>query len=285
MADDDADFVSELLAHHCEGNAEMGEEDTSAADEAREDTGWDDLIAAVLRRPSAEAVPAAEASVQAQVVQGVQTPAAAGVEDWTESSFGSARDLVHIGTNLQKHLFDAFRWAMTSIASLSKKARDKYAQEWKRYDDYYTEAVCNKTLRSRAALAERLQMAPSTAASFSIRVAACLVYAAAWLIGAFLSCWCRLLDPRGQRGLRPVAVVNAWKYDETPLRLSLQEWQNFTSLQVPTSKMRRRSRVVRGLLQTDTYCHAKIFATEWQYGFLSAMRMQGCSNAVVIIIM
>ena len=271
MDDDCRDLLQQLLTPHRDERAAAADIADNADGEP--ETGWDDLIASyVVPRGTEEADSACAELTAAGSGQNLFT--------WTESSFGSVQDLVQIGNELQKSCFAAFRWVVQGVDSITARARQKYQVDWTRRAQLYREAVCNKVLRSRAALAEHTGMAPSTLGDWLLQLGACLLYVAAWLIGAFLSVLARLLEPRRQGRFKPIAVVNAWRYDETPLRLKLQEWQVFTNSTIPPAKVRRRSSVIRGILQTETYCHAKIFATEWQYGCPAAFRVR-CSRLAV----
>ena len=116
--------------------------------------------------------------------------------------------------------------------------------------------VQSRTMKSVAAVAESSGRPSKTVTCGLQRVASVLVHASAWMVGCALVTWRKLM--RLGR-FKPVAVIDKMLYDETPLKMKLQEWNNFLGRQ---EGMRHQAAL------QETYKYAKILRLDWQLGFL-----------------
>lgn len=177
--------------------------------------------------------------------------------------FGKLDDLVRIGNDTQKQLFSAFQSLFPKPGK--KPSTDKKSED--RISKIFTSVVQNKRLISTAALAEHAEVPPTTAQLLVIQLACALVYSATFLIGCFFSAICKLVQSHHR--YKAIAVVNVFKYDETPLRLSVQEFSAFVGKEAPEFLQRKRNVFRKGRVQTETYCHTKVLAIDWRYGTLT----------------
>ena len=86
-------------------------------------------------------------------------------------------------------------------------------------DAYHDKSI----LRSFAAVGKDSERHPNTIRRKLFQVAAAVLYASCFLLGCFMKAWQRLFKQR----FTPVAVIYADSYDETPLKLHLQEFLQF----------------------------------------------------------
>lgn len=241
MADEWEDFVGDLLA----------------PPETERDTSWDDLTEELLGANSSQQPESLESGhVEPRLLQS-NTP------NWSVSMFGKLDDLVRIGNDTQKQLFSAFQSLFPKPGK--KPSTDKKSED--RISKIFTSVVQNKRLISTAALAEHAEVPPTTAQLLVIQLACALVYSATFLIGCFFSAICKLVQSHHR--YKAIAVVNVFKYDETPLRLSVQEFSAFVGKEAPEFLQRKRNVFRKGRVQTETYCHTKVLAIDWRYGTLT----------------
>ena len=184
-----------------------------------------------------------------------------GAPVFSEDMFGVVDDLRHVGSTLQRGVFAAFCRACTS-----GRCRGEVFQQ---NGEVMHQVTMVAQQRSDAVLAERLDKSTTHTTRMIDRIACLLLHGAAWLIAAFLSAWCNLLGQPRQDRFHAVAVLEMFKYDETPLKLQIREFASFAGRaqeNIPESVLRHRKSKERET--KDTYCHAKIFAVEWKYGCL-----------------
>ncbi len=241
MADEWDDFVGDLLA----------------SPEIERDTSWDDLTEELLGADSSQQPESMESGhVDPRLLQS-NTP------NWSLSMFGKVADLVRIGNDTQKQLFSAFQSIFPQPGK--KASTDKKAEE--RNSKIFTSVVQHRRLMSTAALAEHVAVPESTVQRSLIQLACALVYSSAFLIGCFFSAICTLVQ--GHHRYKAIAVVNVFKYDETPLRLSVQEFSAFVGKEAPEFLQKQRQVFRKGRVLTETYCHTKVLAIDWRYGTLT----------------
>ena len=92
-----------------------------------------------------------------------------------------------------------------------------------------------------------------------------LLFGGTFLIGAFLTAWGCLFQ---RKKFVPIAVISKLKYDETPLKMRVQEantffnhesWENLSTKQVRSKDM----------IAEVTYVAAKIQRIEWEFSDLT----------------
>ena len=176
----------------------------------------------------------------------------------TESMYGPVQVLLQIGSCLQKNLFDAFRKTLQGSVNEAEK------EKLRKINKHLVE---QRLIRSKRSEAEATDIPESTLRSRTKQFACALIYCSAWLIGAFFRAWINLFTNINHRW-KAVAVISVMKYDETPLRLNLNSWKSFLGADPPPERIKKR-KVRDDLEKAETYCHAKILAVQWRYGFLS----------------
>lgn len=179
-------------------------------------------------------------------------------EPMGEGMYGPVQALLQIGSCLQKNLFDAFR--KVSQGSVNEAEKEKLRKVNK-------QLVEERLIRSKRSEAKATDLPESTLRSRSKQYACALIYCSAWLVGAFFRAWINLFTNINRRW-KAVAVISVMKYDETPLRLNLNSWKSFLGGDPPPERIKKR-KVRDDLEKAETYCHAKILAVQWRYGFLS----------------
>ncbi|CAE7208256.1 unnamed protein product, partial [Symbiodinium necroappetens] len=125
------------------------------------------------------------------------------------------------------------------------------------------EVVRNPRMASRASMAATVRVPEATLKEAILQMACSLLYASALLVGAFICSWMSLFRVRPQR-FAPIAVISRFTYDETPLKLRLQEHR--AAFQVEAGADTN----FRGLVKTgeETYVHSKILNVDWRMGLL-----------------
>lgn len=191
-------------------------------------------------------------------------------DTWSVSMFGSAQELVNIGCSLQKALFDAFR------KSFAQKGKDPSSSG---SDEGAHTKLCNEVMDSIrflsiAALADKLNVPSTTAGRMITHLACVLVYAACFLIGCLFCSLCNMFSVSKRRRFKAVAVINVLKYDETPLKLGVNEWKSFVGSVAPLHVQKKRHKMRQGCQQTEVYCHTKVLAVDWRYGALPGITEQ-----------
>ena len=175
---------------------------------------------------------------------------------------GHPTRLATLGDNIQKGLFQRFLRYCYKNESLPAP---KIEGGEKDFEGSATAAltstvvshfVQSSSMKSVAAVAEETGRTHKAVASGLQRVASVMVYASAWLVGCSLQTW-RSLFRHGR--YKPVAVIDKMLYDETPLKMKLQEWNQFLA---QTDGMRHQAAL------QETYKYAKILRLDWQLGFV-----------------
>lgn len=168
----------------------------------------------------------------------------------SENMYGKASDLEHIGSYLQQRMFSAFRTTVSCARGWrtdnNRTREDIYAEQYVR---------SSQRLMSRVCESESTGIPAATISRGLLQYAAALVYGTMFLVGAFWSAWCNMF--RHKRYV-PIAVISKFKYDETPLRLKVKEFNDF--LQVNFVGVSSAPDAI-----SEQYLHAKIMRVQWNY--------------------
>ena len=166
--------------------------------------------------------------------------------------FGPTSILSRIGTPLQLTIFNAFVYFAARGAE-----HDKVRSE--QISDIVDQYMVSGTIVSTRALSEKTATPPSTLKRRLGELACVVVNGAAWIIGALLAVWCTLFRSGG--GYAPIAAFSMMKYDETPLKLKIIEFQTYFGEDPQMVKLSKEG---------ESYTHAKILRVEWRYGALAS---------------
>ena len=113
-------------------------------------------------------------------------------------------------------------------------------------------------LKTIAAVADTAGHSKKGISSSLSRVGCLITHGSAFLIGCFLAAW-RSMFSSGR--FNAIAIFSKMKYDETPLKMKITEFNNFISGTNPGSSVSSKS------LEED-YMFAKILRIEWDLSFL-----------------
>ena len=234
-------FIDDLLVEESETH------EPSETQPAADGDGWDDLMQELVPEGATQSAP----SVQIHQSE----------HNFSVSMFGNVQEVANIGCTLQSQLFSAFQ---KSFAPAKRSSSDGG-----KHSTLCSEVVGNTRLLSVAALADKLNVPPTTAGRMITELACALVYGACFLIGCLFSAMCRMFSKH--RRYKAVAVINVVKYDETPLKLGVNEWKSFVGRVAPLHVQKKRRMMRQGSQQTEVYCHTKVLAIDWRYGTLACI--------------
>ena len=168
--------------------------------------------------------------------------------------FGDPDSLKLMGNPIQRSAFSRY---LGSLATLAKKRNQLGSRDQKHQratavvlENY----VWSSKVNSIASVAESSQIAASTIKNTLLTSACLLLNGTCWMAGTLLH---NLRQMFFSRYWKPLVVVNKFRYDETPLRLRVSEWNEFLSMQPTTTTS-----------DDDGYRFAKIFRIEWELSCL-----------------
>ncbi|CAL1149926.1 unnamed protein product [Cladocopium goreaui] len=173
--------------------------------------------------------------------------------------FGAQNHLENLGSMLQVGLFNRFlKYASkkSCLPDSSPAEGSKVSSTAALTSTIVSHFVHSNAMKSVAAVAEATGRTHKRVGTSLQRVASVMVHASGWMVGCCLSTWRRLF--RSGR-FKPVAVVDKMLYDETPLKMKIQEWNRFLG---QAEGVRHQ-----GPLQ-ETYKFAKILRLDWQLSFI-----------------
>ena len=174
-------------------------------------------------------------------------------------SFGDPGFLQLMGSLLQQTAFKRYlQCVATATDSPVQGIRSQKHQKVTRVviDEY----VWKSKIKSFAAVAEHNNLNPKTISS-TLSCAACLMLqGCCWMLGTLLASMRQLFR---SNIVKPVVVVNKFRYDETPLRMKISEYNQFLSSQGDVT-----SSSTAVLKDEDDYRFAKIFRVDWELSFL-----------------
>ena len=188
--------------------------------------------------------------------------------------FGDPAWLNNFGNDLQKGLFDRF----TKFSSKHLALPDAFVDPDRSSSGksgYMTDTVLKSfvqeaTVKSIAVVAEVSGTSKKGVGASLRRTACVMVYGCGFLTGCFLSGWRRLF--RTSR-FEPVAFISKMLYDETPLKMKLQEWNKFMGQDEILGKESSLK---------ESYKYAKILRLDWQLGFIVMDRAVGKHKLITI---
>lgn len=181
----------------------------------------------------------------------------------SEHMYGKASDLEHIGSHIHRHMFDAFRKTVCRMAGHALHEQNRTRED--AYADQYVRS--SQRLMSRVCESESTGIPAATISRGLLQYAAALVYGTMFLVGAFWSAWCNMFR---RNKYIPIATISKFKYDETPLRLKVKEFNNFLQVNFVGGKS--------GNATSEQYLHAKIMRIQWNYRHF-ASKSKICSIA------
>ena len=117
--------------------------------------------------------------------------------------------------------------------------------------------VRGSTLKSYAAIAETSNIDVRSVKSMLIEFGCIVIHGSALLVGSLLSGLCDMIKGP-QKKFTPIATFSKWKYDETPMRLRVDQWNMIFGedpLHIATSKR-----------TGEAFSHAKVFCIDWEFG-------------------
>ena len=177
--------------------------------------------------------------------------------EFGELMYGTIQSVSEIGNDLQKSIFRAFR--------TSAKRPDRAQQSTWRWEELVRKGHGVGTFRTQIQISHAAgkKSASGTMATMA-QVACLLLYGTAWLIGTFFSAWC---DIFAKKKYQPIVSVSRVKYDETPLKLRVKDYESVMGCPLPAAFQNRQKQKRTSLMSNDeTYCHAKILRVLWKYG-------------------
>lgn len=258
-SDDEADLFNELLSAAEQPSAEQVEQSRAQAqDEADLFNGFfEDGVG--LGGPSEPGVNTDDAGI-------VQVP----MTHW----LGKPDHMRNLGSNLQIAMYEQFIRFMTKFGALPNP--DCGPEEADKGPPLMTGIILknfvgSSTLKSMAVVAETAEKSVHSLKDYLFRCGTCIVHGSAWIIGACLSAWRQLF--RNGRFL-PKVLVHKMRYDETPLKMKLQEYNQFLVQEGQTP--------ISGDQSESRYC--KILRLEWELGFLILDKAGGKHKYMTIAI-
>ena len=232
-------------AEHVDGAADAPAESVDRAAAMADD--WQDMLQGLMKQEGPEQGPELELAHDSPVVD--QDKAAIVLH---ERMYGAPTMLRSLGTPMHRRVAERF---LAVVPSWTRgRARAPLS-----VSSVLQEVVRNPRMASRASLSASAQVPEQTLKESLLQMACSLLYSSTLLIGAFICGWMSLF--RAGR-FAPIAVISRFTYDETPLKLRLQEHRTaFQAESSPASDL-------RGLVKTgeETYVHSKILNVEWRFG-------------------
>lgn len=169
----------------------------------------------------------------------------------TANWLGDARVLCALGSNLQRRLFRKLGQAQNGRPETATSASAAVVTE---------KFIKSSTVMTLAAAAEGSQHHRQTVQASLERVGCVAVYGAAFMLGSMLSTWKQLFH---LGSWKPKFVFSKMKFDETPLKMKIQEFNNFIGAKDGGQQQGR----VPAL--DESYRFAKILRVEWTLTFVT----------------
>ena len=126
-----------------------------------------------------------------------------------------------------------------------------------------SEFVTSSVLQSRVSRSSKTGISERSLGRNLLEYACALLYGSAFLISCFLHGFCQLIN---KKKYEPVLTISKYKYDETPLRMRVAEYQEFFQRDVgPGEAGGAVISKSAGESSTEGYLHAKILRIQWNY--------------------
>ena len=169
--------------------------------------------------------------------------------------YGPVEAVRTMGNDLQQRIFVSFQSQLRRGLPSAGEAPSDVAM-------LLEQGLARGLLMSASALAEKSGQPENTAKRNVLRLASVLVHSATWMAGAFCSCWRTMFR---KRLYQPIATLARWKYDETPLKMRVQEQEACAGI----DRRGGDSLVPSGRGLEQAYLHSKVFHSRWEYGISS----------------
>lgn len=250
--DDDSEHELELLQDFFGGSDVVRD---AAAEKAAQDSEADRLFAEI-----------AGASAAQQGLSSHDDLAALNQESLALTHwFGDPKCLTDLGTTVQKGMYSKYLRFSRKNESLPLAVVDESSLEpgtrkglmSNMTSHVVKNFVQDTTIKSVAVVAELSGRSKKHVGLGLQRVGCAMLYGAGWMVGSSLLTWRKLF--RGDR-FRPIAVIDKMLYDETPLKMKLQEYNQFLS--------RSEQFGLNQSCMQESYTFAKILRLDWQLAFL-----------------
>lgn len=173
-------------------------------------------------------------------------------------AFGDPGFLQLMGSILQQTAFQRYLQCVATGSQSQNKRDKKYEHTAKGVIDEY---VWKSTIKSFAAVGEDNKLAPHTISRTLLCAACLMLQGCCWMLGTLLTSMKQLFR---LNIVKPVVVINKFRYDETPLRMKISEYNQFLSSRGDVTS----SSTAPGMTGEDDYRFAKIFRVDWELSFL-----------------
>ena len=249
---EDWDDVLALLQTrgHCVGQQPLI---PTESEETQEDDDWDGVLSQLVAQQHHQQTHAGNDPNNAVVSSNSNQTPDADICVFGPNMFGNSQVLQEIGNELQRCMFATFR----SFAQQQPETAQKPSATWR---EFVRHGHGRNAFRSQSSIAKAAAVAFSKVFDKMIHVACLLLYGTGFLFGAFVCAWCELFQ---KRKYEAVASISRVKYDETPLKLRVAEYETVMGCPLPVSYLQRRKKLQSN---EEAYCHAKIFRVLWKYG-------------------
>ena len=180
--------------------------------------------------------------------------------------YGDPHYLRRLGNGIQQKMYNQFLRYVSKHETLpegcARQSGDGLSWQSQMTDLVLDNFLESSTLKSVATVAESTGVTAKLVRSYLLRCAACMVYGSSWLVGAGICGW-RALFRSGR--FAPILLVHKQKYDETPLKMQLCEYNRFLG-EATTGEQ-------HAMKNDSRFC--KILRLEWVLGFLVLDRATG----------
>lgn len=231
--------------------------ESQESQEPQVDPEWSDFIDQQLQSGSVAAASVATAG------DGAVRQATDGGESERGSSsvlepdmYGKVSTLKDLGFPIQQSLFANFQEYIARTTS-GKPVEDH------KETILESEFVTSSVLQSRVSRSSKTGISERSLGRNLLEYACALLYGSAFLISCFLHGFCQLIS---RKKYEPVLTISKYKYDETPLRMRVAEYQEFFQHAVePGEAGGAVISTSAGASSTEGYLHAKILRIQWSY--------------------
>ncbi len=177
--------------------------------------------------------------------------------------FGDSRALAHLGNQIQLQIMKKVFWALQHSDRRNRNNPAQAADDAKQKSIHGT--ILSNFVKEKTAMKSLTVVAESSGFDFKslklgLEANSCaMLQGACWLLGACCLTWRTLFR---QKKARPIAFISKWRYDETPLRLRVDEMDEFYQ-QLGLSE--QLSAAAKKTVWGD-HRYTKILRVEWTLG-------------------
>ena len=146
-------------------------------------------------------------------------------------SFGNPEQIRRLGVPLQVSIYNQYLRFVNKYDSMPDRPDPSSAANPRVMTSLVLDNfVVSSTMKSVAAVAEQTKKSANGARRYLLRCAGCMIYGSSWMVGTCLAAW-RSMFAAG--ACIPVLLVHKFRYDETPLRMKLTEYNKFIGVEHP----------------------------------------------------